>query len=277
MPLFIFLRFELTQHILNKMRWVLTPLVISFIAYVLFGIVLVQARNFSLSANAWDAILAVLTNQRLVLFVLTPLFCYLASDLLPETTFGQIMLLRVGSRQLWWQGKTLALAIMTVSYTGYIILILTAIASIAFPWMQGWSPFALKYLPELGAHPVVFAFPPLVITGLQLTLLGFWWFSLGLLVMMFAQQFQRPETGFLAGIIVNFVVQTIDWYMIFPSPVAKLLSVEHIFILARSSYDTDMGVLAILRMVSYWLIFITIFYILGLRISLRQDFIRLER
>ena len=276
MPFFTFLRFELNQHFSNKLRWILTPLVSSFIAYVQFGIVLARAQNVSLSANVWDALLAVFTNQRLILFVSTPLFCYLISDLLPESTFEQTIIPKIGSRRLWWQGKTLALAMMVIFYVGVSLIMVMAIATIVFPWQQEWSLLSLKYFSELGAYSAIFVFSPVAITGIQLALLGFWWFSLGLLVMIFAQKFQRSGIGFLAGIIANFIPQTIDWYGMFPPSIANFLSTEYVFIITRISQDTNTGIATVFYMVFYWVVWIAVFYVLGLKMSLRQDFIQAE-
>lgn len=277
MPLFAFLRFELRQHILNKTRWALTPLVSAFVAYVFFGAALAQSQNASLSANAWDALLAVLTNGKLMVLVFTPLFCYLASDLLPEPDFGQVILLRIGSRRLWWQGKALALGMMVMSYATINLLVLLAIASIALPWEKGWSPLSLQHFTEAGLPPAIFAFSPLTVIGIQLILLGLWWFFLGLLVMIAAQRFQRSIIGLLAGIMINFSFYAIDWHGILPPSVANSLSIERIYIFGRAAQDAGMGVVTFYHMLFYWLVWIAVFYVFGLQMSRRYDFFQTEK
>jgi len=271
---FSFLYFELIQHVFTRLRWALVSLVCAFIAYAVFGAVLAQSKNTSLAANTWDVLWVVLTNQRLVLFSLTPLFCYLASDLLPEPAFGQEMLFRLGSRRMWWLGKTITLALTVIFYSGLSALVLIAIASIVLPWERGWSPLSFQKFLEWGAPPAIVALSPSAIIGLQLTLLGLWWFFLGLLVMIVAQQFQRSAAGFVAGIIINFVTQAIDWYGVFPSSIANFLSREQIFVFTRAVQDSGWEIVTVVYMIAHWVVWITVIYFWGLKMSLRQDFIQ---
>lgn len=249
-------------------------MVCAFIAYAVFGAVLAQSKNTSLDANTWDVLWAVLTNQRLVLFSLTPLFCYLASDLLPEPAFGQAMLFRLGSRRLWWFGKTITLGLTVISYTALNVLVLVMIASIVLPWERGWSPLSFQKFSEWGAPPAIVTLPPPAIIGLQLILLGLWWFFIGLLVMVVAQRFQRSTAGFVTGIIINFVTQTIDWYGVFPSSMANFLSSEQIFIFTRAVQDSAWEIATVVYMITHWVVWIVVVYCWGLKMSLRQDFIQ---
>lgn len=272
--IFSFLYFEMLQHIFTNLRWALVPFVSAFIAYTVFGAVLAQSKNTSLTANTWDALWIVLTNKRLLSLSLTPLFCYLASDLLPEPAFGQALLFQLRSRRLWWFGKTITLGLAVIFYIALTTLVLIAIASIIFPWEGEWSQLSLENLSEWGVPPSVFVHLPLTIIGIQLVLLALWWFFLGLLTMIVAHRFQHSAVGFIAGVLINFV-QEIDWYGLFPSSITNLFSTEQIFVLTRAIQDSGLGIVTVIYMVSYWILWIAISYVFGLKISLRQDFFQI--
>lgn len=275
MPLFAFLRFEIAQHILGKARWILPPPIGAFVAYMTTGALLIQAKNFSLPVNVWDALFGFWADQRLVFFILTPLCCYLVSDLLPEPDYGQAMLLRIGSRRRWWQGKVLALGLAVLSYMGLNLLILTAVAAFALPWERTWSPFSSQYPLEVGLHPSILALSPWAAIGAQLLVLGLWWFSLGLLVMLLAQRFHRSAIGFLVGVLIS-LTGVIDWYGTLPADMVKWTFASYLFLSIRAFDVPTMGPGTILGMVLYWLIWTALFYALGLSMSRRWDFYQTE-
>lgn len=275
MPLFAFLGFEMAQHILGKMRWILPLPIAAFVAYMTTGALLIQAKNFSLPVNVWDALFGFWANQRLVFFILTPLYCYLVSDLLPEPDYGQAMLLRIGSRRRWWQGKVLALGLAVLSYVGLNLLILAAVATFVLPWERTWSPFASQYPLEAGLHSTILTLPPSVAIGAQLLLLSLWWFSLGLLVILLAQRFHRSVIGFLVGVLIS-LIGAMDWYGMLPADMAKWTFASHLFLNIRAIEVPTMGPGTILGMVLYWLIWTALFYALGLSVSRRWDFYQTE-
>lgn len=274
-PLLAHLRFEVTQHILEKRRWLLSPLIMAFVTYIVTGALIVQSRNFSLSVNIWDALLSTWANQRLVFFILTPLFCYLVSDLLPEPDYGQAMLLRIGSRRRWWQGKVLALGLAVLSYMGLNLLILTAVATFVLPWERTWSPFASQYPLEAGLHSTILTLPPSVAISAQLLLLSLWWFSLGLLVMLLAQRFHRSVIGFLVGVLIS-LIGAMDWYGTLPADIVKWTFASYLFLHMRAIEVPTMSPGTILGMILYWLIWTALFYALGLSMSRRWDFYQTE-
>jgi len=166
--------------------------------------VLIRASNFSMSGNAWDALFSVFGNSNIIFFVITLLFLYLVNDLMLETGLDEAILLRLGSRRLWWLGKTLTLGLAVLSYAVITVGTVGAVASFVLPWQSTWSEGALQFPLEFSVVPAALALSPLYAFGQLLLLLILGWFCLGLLVMVVTQFSHHYAWGFVVGVLVSF-------------------------------------------------------------------------
>ncbi len=135
------IRFEIVQGLLRP-RWLLPLPVTAFLAYLSAGRLRVDASNVGLGTgvfNQWDLLFHVFGNPYYVLYVLTPLFIYLAADQAADRRLDSAVLMRVGSRRRWWAAKGLALGAASTVYTLLMFGLCAAIGVAGFGWEPTWS------------------------------------------------------------------------------------------------------------------------------------------
>ena len=265
-----FVHFEIEQHLLRK-RWLLTLPITLLIAHVVIGGVLVQSSNHSMSVNTWDSLFSVFGNSNIIFFVITLLFLYLVSDLMLETALGEAIVLRLGSRRLWWLGKTLTLGLAVLSYAVITVGIVGAVASFILPWRSTWSEGALQFPLKFYVAPAALALSPASAFGQLLLLLILGWFCLGLLVMVVTQFSHHHAWGFVAGVSVVFSGLGALKAGVRP-PYSYLFIHEHLLFNLHYFRDAPLAPLPVIASVFYWLGWIGLLLALGYRLGLRQDF-----
>lgn len=266
-----FVGFEIEQHVFLRKRW-LSPLpIMLFIAYVVIGAVLVRSSNFSLSGNTWDALFSVFSNSNIIFFVITPLFLYLVSDLMVEAALDEAILLRLGSRRLWWLGKTLTLGLAVLGYAVITVGIIGAVSSFVLPWQSAWSEAASQFPLEFYVTPAVLALSPASAFGQLLLLLVLGWFCLGLLVMVVTQFSHHHAWGFVVGVLVLFSGLGALKASV-RRPYSYLFIHEHLLFNPHYFRDGPLAPLPVIASVFYWIGWIAVLLALGYRLGLRQDF-----
>ncbi|MDH5506976.1 MAG: hypothetical protein OEZ02_07120 [Anaerolineae bacterium] len=269
-----FMRFEIEQHFW-QMRWLLPLPVMLIVAYIVVGDVAVDSLNYSLESNTWDALFSVFGNANLVFFVFTLLFLYLVSDLLRETRFGEGVLFRLGSRRLWWLGKTLTLGLAVVVYLSVAVGIIAGIAGFVLPWQPGWSQATMQLPLEFYVAPGARDIPPAAALGQLLLLLSMGWFCIGLAVMVIAQFSNQLVIGFLTGILVNLSGLMAERADTGP-PIAYVSIHQHLLYYYHSFGDPKSVYPAWIVSVLYWALWVGLFYRVGLILSAKQDFLAQE-
>lgn len=266
-----FVRFEIEQHILTK-RWLLPVPAMLFIAYSTTGAVQIQPSSDSIKINTWDALFSVFANQNVLFHALTFLFLYLVSDFLPESGLGQPVLLRLGSRRHWWLGKVVLLSLGVILYLMVIVGIVAGTASFVLPWQVGWSEGALKSPEALYVRPVVLALPPAFAFGQLILLLALGWFTLGLFTLVAIQLSNNSIVGFIAGLLVVFSGMAALRTDLLP-PFSYLFIHQHLLFNLHSFGEAASSYPPLAVSIWYWILWSVLLIGLGLRVSLRQDFL----
>lgn len=271
MPFLSFVGYQLRWQLLRK-RWLLPIPLVMFLAYR--GInYLTQSSIYTpemVGVNAWDLLLLTFGNRLNVYFVFGLLFLYLVSDLLPETNLGQLVLFRLKSRTAWWLGKTLTLLILTLVLVLGSAGLLTGFASLALPWEAGYSQQA-TLRPEsvnlpMGYYTTEPLAPPFVFLSQELALLVLGLFAFGLLMLVVNQLTGRYYYGLLAGGVVLFG-SLVSTYLSGPPPWVKWLPGTHLTYLAMLPVRR----IPLWHSFVYWVVWILVFWLVGLFISRRQD------
>ena len=267
-----FVGFQLRWQLLRK-RWLLPIPLLAFLAYR--GINYLTLRNEFLpvmqAVNAWDLLLVTFGNRLNIYFVFGLLFLYLVSDLLPETNLGQLVLFRLKSRTAWWLGKTLTLLILTLVFVLGSAGLLAGFASLALPWEAGYSQQATLRpetvnLPMLQYDPAPLP-PPFVFLSQELALLVLGLLAFGLLMLVVNQLTGRYYYGLLAGGVVLFG-SLVSTYLSGPPPWVKWLPGTHLTYLAMLPVRT----IPLWFSFIYWVVWILVFWLVGLFISRHQDY-----
>jgi hypothetical protein len=193
-----FLSITIQQHILQK-RWLILVPVALFTAYVMSDDILIVARNQRLLPNIWNPLFSIFGNGGVIFSLFNLLFLFLISDLSVETSFGGLLLFRLGSRRRWWLAKVLALIVAVFVFAGILLVLVGGVASFAFPWSTSWSELAQGYAGKIGPNPAVLILSPFSAFLELIVLLILGWFSLGLVTILVSSLTDNGILGFLAG------------------------------------------------------------------------------
>lgn len=268
-----FLKYQMRSYLL-RWRWLVSLPVMGFIAYRSINAVNALSAVTGHPVNAWDATFHAFGSADVVYMVLAVIFLALTGDMLPEAAYGQAMMMRLGSRRLWWFGKILTLAAATL---GYLLVNLTTfflLVSAALPWTRDWSEYTRSDFIAVGLYKDVMLITPLKTFVYLLVLLALGLFCLGLIGMSVTLAARRNEVGFLAGagvllsgyIGTYFAGSVTSWLMNF---------------LITNHFELTPGVFPIRNIpvgasVLYWLFAILVLGYIGRTLSRKQDFIAIE-
>lgn len=273
MKITAFIKYQLRYYLL-RWRWLLCLPVMGFIAYRSTNAVNALSAMTGHPVNAWDATFHAFGSADVVYMVLAVLFLALIGDLLPEPAIGQSMLLRLGSRRLWWFSKILTLATATLGYLFINMLTFFLLVSAALPWTSDWSEYTRSDFIAVGLYKDVMLISPLKTFTYLVILLALGLFCLGLIGMTVTLAARRNVVGFLAGagvllsgyIGTSFAGSVTSWLM-------NVLITNH--------FELTPGVYPIRNIpvglsVLYWISSIIVLGLIGLTLSRRQDFIAIE-
>jgi len=197
-----FLDFQIKRSVL-RLRWLLPLPVFLFIAYYSKNGIQVLANSYNVSANVWAILLYALGNSPTIYLALTTLFLFLVCDLVPEPNFEQWIMLRLGSRCLWWREKILTLCAASLCYTTLVTGIILLYAGLSLPWQNQWSGMITTWKNvEMGLPKEVIDSSPLVISLQHVSLLALGWIGIGMLTITVSLWSQRWLIGYLAGCVV---------------------------------------------------------------------------
>lgn len=206
-----FLGFQLRMYLLRA-RWLLILPVAGFLAYRGFNAVISfdQSAIGGNAPNMWDLIFIALGNYQNIYLAIGLLFVFLISDLIPDPSLGQVMLLRLGSRKQWWRGKVLLLAFSSILLVLTIALFLCLFAMLTLPVQAGYSTLA-QSLPDTIGLPIRFFRaitppPPFVHVLQEILLIILGLFFIGLVVVLVNMRFPRPHAGLAAGVACLIII-----------------------------------------------------------------------
>ncbi len=265
-----FVNYQLRWQFFRR-RWLLPIPLLLFLAYRGFNYLTQPGFAGPMqTTNAWDLLFLIFGNRYNVYFALGLLYLYLVCDLLPETNLGQLVLLRLRSRKVWWAGKTLTLLLLTLIYVVGSAAVLAGLAGLALPWQDGYSQQALSnpYSVNLPMDFFIRAQPPAppVFLTQELALLALGLFGFGLVMMVVNQLTKRYYYGLLAGCVVLFG-SLVSIELSGPPPWAVWLPGYHLTYLAMIPIRT----VPLWRSFAYWTIWIFILWLIGFVISQKQD------
>ena len=265
-----FVNYQLRWQLIRR-RWLLPLPLLLFLAYRSFNYLTQPGLAGPMqTTNAWDLLFLIFGNRFNIYFALGLLYLYLVCDLLPEPDLGQLVLLRLRSRKVWWAGKVTTLLLLTLVYVLGSAVILTALAGLVLPWETGYSQQA-QFMPETINLPMNFfrvIQPPSPLTFLtqELALLVLGLFGFGLVMLVINQITKRYYYGLLAGCVI-FFISLVSIELSGPPSWAAWLPGYHLTYLAMIPVRTTLLGYSFL----YWAVWIAGFGLAGFVISRRQD------
>lgn len=241
-----------------KNRWLVLIIFISaLVAYVDYN-TLILAQQMGVSINTWDVAIGVLNNRLSVHHGLTNLLIYLISDIALFGELDQLILLRIGHRRRWFQIQVMCIIATVIIYIALIIIIIFGITAVTAPWNLAWSSAATPIINQQGLPAENFLiFSPLPTALFMLTLLGFAWIGIGIVVTTITIATQKAIFGFMAGLVLNYSALII-WLAGIDSPLLDRFWFHQRMFLWQNELMTDTLNTLFVQSMLYWLLWIAI-------------------
>jgi len=270
---FTFTRYQIQSQI-QRNRW-LFPIVSGLLnglrnATILQGD---PALHIMKPANVWDVIFSTLGSTYFVHLVILTTFLYLIGDLLPEKSYGQLILFRLKSRRQWWLSKILTLLTLTVVYMFLFVAPVVLVGGLTHGWSLDYSEqtFFNRFMSGVPAN--LFAagteeayITPLDLFAQTLLLIFLALFTCGLFATVITLFTSRSLFGLIGGFTFVFV-SLIGNSLSGPPSWVKFLPSHHVAYLGSLPVRT----IPVPTSVLYWMIWICLLISLGFFRSLKQN------
>lgn len=202
MKMHAFLKYQFKHFILRR-RWLLPLPVGLCLGYWAQKVVQSAIAIYApaVQGNALEAFIWAFGKPEIVYFVISILWLFLISDLTPEDSYGQQILLRLGSRNAWWMGKVLFVLLSTFVYTLLLVVSFSLPVLSHYPISSTWSAASLSSSGINLGYSIINGGPLQAFWNI-LFFLVIGWFAIGLLVQIINLIFKQRWAGFLGGIIL---------------------------------------------------------------------------
>ena len=194
----------LPERILRR-RWLVPIGLLTILVLYHYSVVLAVTQQVATPVNAWDVVVDLLNSRLSIHHGLTNLLLFLVSDISLLEEFDHPLLLKAGSRWRWFQVQAICSITVVILYIALISIIILGVTITTTSWSLGWSPAAESILNRQGLPANIFlAISPLITSLLMLTLLGFAWIGISLVVSAITLATQKSILGFAAGLTLNY-------------------------------------------------------------------------
>ena len=197
-----FLKYQSARYFF-RWRWILPIVVGLCLGYWAQNVVSVLSTPAAagLQGNALEAFIWAFGKPEIVYFVVSILYIYLLSDLLPENAYGEQVLLRLRSRKTWWLGKTSFVLISTLVYVLLLMGSFFIPVLVKYPVSGEWSAAGLNNF-GMGLGYSTNNGTPVQAFWSILSFLFIGWFAIGLLIQIINLISQRRWMGFIGGVFL---------------------------------------------------------------------------
>jgi len=270
---FTFTRYQIQSQI-QRNRW-LFPIVLGLLIGLRNATILQgdPALHIMKPANVWDVIFSTLGSTYFVHLVILTTFLYLIGDLLPEKSYGQLILFRLKSRRQWWLSKILTLLTLAVVYMFLFVAPVVLVGGLTHGWSLDYSEqtFFNRFMSGVPANLFAAGTEEAYITPLDLftqTLLLIFLalFTCGLFATVITLFTSRSLFGLIGGFTFVFV-SLIGNSLSGPPSWVKFLPSHHVAYLGSLPVRT----IPVPTSVLYWMIWICLLISLGFFRSLKQN------
>ena len=270
---FTFTRYQIQSQI-QRNRW-LFPIVLGLLIGLRNATILQgdPALHIMKPANVWDVIFSTLGSTYFVHLVILTTFLYLIGDLLPEKSYGQLILFRLKSRRQWWLSKMLTLLTLTVVYMFLFVAPVVLVGGLTHGWSLDYSEqtFLNRFMSGVPANLFATATEAAYITppdlfAQTLLLIFLALFTCGLFATVITLFTSRSLFGLIGGFSFVFV-SLIGNSLSGPPSRVKFLPSHHVAYLGSLPVRTISVPISVL----YWMIWICLLISLGFFRSLKQN------
>jgi hypothetical protein len=198
-------RYQFYEH-MRRLRWLMPLPVGLLLGYWAVQVIrsLLPEPATRVQGNALEAFLWAFGKPEIVYFIATACFIYLISDLTPEKSCEQQVILRLSSRSAWWTGKILWMGVMVCVYALLLFGSFLFTVGVRLPFSTEWSLAGINNSGIPLGYVLKNGSPISGVVHIMLFLMV-GWFSIGLLMMTINQVTRSRRLGFLAGALILLV------------------------------------------------------------------------
>ncbi|MDS1002158.1 hypothetical protein P9J83_01395 [Clostridium sporogenes] len=275
-----FLKYEIERNYSIK-KYIVVMILYTFIVINETNIINSYGNN-NIQFNAWDIIFSVLSEPKNIVISLIFTYIILINNIIVDSNFEKEMILKLGSRRVWWNIKVCIL-FLKASICILSLTILTIIASIKFEFSKVWS-YGFSQVEKISAKNNLFYSSPLnediyqqsplfsFAETILLLLLGL--IAIGLFVMVITLLFNNKIVSIISGFAV-LIIAAIPAFEMESSIITDIIY-NHILINTHSFNNINSSFTSVGYSISHWILYILILYYIGYKLSLKKNFISKE-
>ncbi len=273
-----FFKYELDRNF-NIKKYIL--IIILYLFIVINSVNLIGSYEIvdNIQFNFWDLVFFIFADPKNIVITLIFTFIILITDIVVDSNFEGEMILRLGSRNLWWNVKVFIMFIKSIICI-MSLTILTIIGGIRFKFNLSWST-GFSQLKKLSISKNSLYFSPLnenifsqspifsFIETILLLILGLT--AIGLFVMVLTLLINNKIISIISGLFV-LIIAVIPEFEMKTSLITNIIY-NHILINTHSFNNENSSFPSIGYSISYWIVCIIVLYYIGYKLSLRKEFI----
>ncbi|NFV13091.1 hypothetical protein ACFLKB_06335 [Clostridium sp. FAM 1755] len=275
-----FLKYEIERNYSIK-KYILV--IILYLSVVINEINIINSYgNNNIQFNAWDIIFSVLSQPKNIVIYLIFTYIILINNIIVDSNFEKEMILKLGTRQAWWNIKVCVL-FLKASICIFSLTILAIIASMKFKFSTVWSDGFLQMEKIAPANHLLYSSPlnkdiyqqsPLFSFAETILLLLLGLIAIGLFVMVITLLFNSKIASIISGFTV-LIIATIPAFEMKSSIITDIVY-NHILINTHSFNNINSSFTSVGYSISHWILYILILYYIGYKLSLKKNFISKE-
>ena len=217
----------ITEHF-PVMRWCFSVIVIAFSAVVSIYKYIDMSEMTAFSSP--EAMFLLLTDVTNIVFIYLPLYLFIVSGIMFDTGFGEIGVIRFGSRKRWLFSKLITYILNTLIFFGIIILINFTVSSQVFNFSDVWSGNFVGFRVMMGQPASDFADKPLPVIC-------------GTVNMFISLLTSRESAGLFISLIFGILLGLLNMLIISGGLSSQLIRIAVLFVSAVIMYLLSLPVL----------------------------------
>ncbi|OOO65988.1 hypothetical protein BS638_08020, partial [Clostridium tepidum] len=262
-----FFKYEIERNYSIK-KYIVVMILYTFIVINETNIINSYGNN-NIQFNAWDIIFSVLSEPKNIVISLIFTYIILTNNIIVDSNFEKEMILKLGSRRVWWNIKVCIL-FLKASICIFSLTILAIIASIKFKFSTVWS-YGFSQVEKISAkNHLLYSSPlnediyrqsPLFSFAETIVLLLLGLIAIGLFVMVITLLFNNKIVSIISGFAVLIIAAIPAFEM--ESSIITDIVYNHILINTHSFNNINSSFTSVGYSISHWILYILILYYIG--------------
>ena len=229
-----------TEHF-PVMRWCFSVIVIAFSAVVSIYKYIDMSEMTAFSSP--EAMFLLLTDVTNIVFIYLPLYLFIVSGIMFDTGFGEIGVIRFGSRKRWLFSKLITYILNTLIFFGIIILINFTVSSQVFNFSDVWSGNFVGFRVMMGQPASDFADKPLPVIITASAAVFMLYMFCGTVNMFISLLTSRESAGLFISLIFGILLGLLNMLIISGGLSSQLIRIAVLFVSAVIMYLLSLPVL----------------------------------